>query len=58
MAAVLVVGAIVIAYALWTGNVGIYGGGVGRTDNPPLYWAQVGLLVAGELTLALILLRG
>jgi hypothetical protein len=47
-----------LTFALTQGYIGIYGAAVYRAENPPLYWAQVILLVAVTCFLGVIILRG
>jgi hypothetical protein len=35
----IILGSAVMLWALFTGEIGIYGGGVTRKDNPFLFWA-------------------
>jgi hypothetical protein len=42
-----------LAFALWTGHIGIYGPAVYRAEKRTLYWGQIMMLGAGTLVLGL-----
>lgn len=54
----LLMGVGVVALALFTGQTAIHGGAVSRSENPPLYWAQVTLLSAVTICMLIIVLSG
>jgi hypothetical protein len=55
---VFLAGLALVAYALLTGRTAIHGSPVYRSENPPLYWAQLFLLSAVTICMLIILLRG
>jgi hypothetical protein len=47
-----------LVWAVWQGSIGIYGAAVSRSDNPMLFWGQVGLLASCVLVMAIAIARG
>ena len=58
MAVLLIIGFVVFLLNLRWGVVGIHGGGVERSANPPLYWAAMTMMAVCLMTLAFIVFTG
>lgn len=54
----LIVGVVIFFLNLRWGVVGIHGGGVERSENPPLYWAAMTLMAFCLVILCFILISG
>jgi hypothetical protein len=52
MGLILIIFGALFILQLWWGVVGVYGGGIERSENPPLYWLAMALMGACLATLA------